>query len=642
MKQITNKQVEDIINNTFTTIKNKADDISKNITETDIEQKDKFLTLVDKATSFHIDAEKEIQFIDIEELGNILYQFIFEYPKYSKEELSKDEMIIGIIYESLVSDYEYKMSDDLFILDISRWLKYHVIPYIYEHKREYKLNKEIEKSPKSWRELTDKTVKTFKEQNPYNEKYQLIENLIIEELERSIVSDLFNHIDLNQILYVLISEKNLSLIDIIHNPLQIETIMNSSIIDYKHTHKNDKKVAITWLRKILIPKIFNELAIKSQEDRDIILLNTKLKEEYLKLITKSTVQLQLPEFKSIDFIIKEDSPLYKRIEKIVRDFYDSFYDISSLCLYYTYYVLKLKGNTDFDYDFRLLEDKLYNDFYNYGIFAIIGELSHFPEVFHFYRENSTTIELSDYFNYSYPPGDGTIITFKKGFKEAVTEISECIGISIEDIYKTIKFEQIKFYTLDRYKSNPKRIYDDRERYTIRDIEFLYLIEKYFGYFTRPEFILKIANKAFDIIKENRNKCRWSSEYGGDAWATISKTMLSRKNIVSKTIFVDTCWSLQHNTELFINKVYKDEDISLVRSYLTDIKNGIFKNVYNCTIEHNPKLNRFTYRNIILENDKSIPYEDHKYHEHDIQNRKRYPDKPEPHFFEGESTEDLFN
>jgi len=858
MKPITDKMVENLVKESFIPIENKISKI-KEITN----QQDNFLELIYKATQFEIEASKELPFIDKKELRNILYSFIFEQNS-SLKEMTQEEMILGIINESLYSTHEHLMSDEIFVASITRWLKYHVIPYIYEHKEEYEaedketlleysseiaeernhggtiehrhlsnmywhpvtrvhhpdvtkdklpqghvLNKETEKSTKTWGKLVDKTVKTFKEQNPYNEKYQLIENLIIKELQKSIVSDLFRPMDLNQILYVLISEKNLSLINIIHNPVHIKTIIDSSLIDLEHISKSYEKECITWLRKILIPKIFDELGIKettniysdnlefikettniyaanldnsnnlqyidfeklinylfhnyykinflieldyeinsdtnliyneitslydlsNEQEKDIKLwlrnwiipsinniIYEKIKKEkspetiisegfsgipsILETITKSEISscifplnlnyiskekfdklpklpknivdilytyfnneeninedeilgysdeiydklftnLQqkfskeykknifqwlkhavipciikiinkdkqkdeyVPEIKQIDFTIKEESPLYKRMNIIVRNFYDSFYTHDSLCLYYTYYILKLKGNTDFDLEFRELEDKLYRDFYNYGIFAIIGELRHFIGVFHYTYKypNHKEIEIGDYIPYRSGKEQHK---FKPGFKEVVTDIAKCVKIDVKDIYKIINIDEINKHTSYRYNN---RDIDDKENLIIRDTEFLYLIEKYFGYYTRPEFILKVAVKAFSITKENLSTCRWSESYGGEAWGTIARTILHRKDTTSKTIFVDTCWSLQHNTALFINKVYSqdgnrsDNSLSLVKYYLTEIKDGLFKNVYNCAIKYNTKLDRFIYKTLILENDASVP------------------------------------
>ncbi len=440
--------------------------------ETDIKHKDKFITLVDKAISFHIDAGKEIQFLDTQELRYILYHFIFE-QNASLTLMTQLDMITGIINGSLITDYDDKMSDEVFVTNLTKWLKYHVIPYIYENKRTYESKKNEE----------------FKKEQPKPiSSYELI-----------------------------------------------------------------------------------------------------------------------PELKQIDYEIDINSKLYERISNIVRSFYESFYDKTSLCTYYTYYFLKLKGIIDFDYEFRLLENKLYTDFYNYGIFAILGELRHFLGQFMLKKVDYSTIDMNNYIDY--PTYDKPQFTFRNGFSENVTEITKCVEISVEDVYKIIKIEMIYFYTNKRHHKS--MIPDSKESLIIRDIEFLYLIEKHFGYLTKPELILKIALKAFNVTEKNNEQCYWSEAYGGEAWASITKTMLSRNFITSKTIFVDTCWSLQHNTQLFLDKVYND-GITELRDYLSEIKDGLFKNVYECAIESNPKLDRFIYRDIVLKNDTNVPNAHYKF------------------------------
>lgn len=684
MKPITDKQFENLVNKTFKPLSDKLTKISE-----DIKHKEKFITLVDKAISFKIDAGKEIPFLDTKELGDILYSFIFEQNS-SLKEMTQPEMITGIINESLYSSHEHLMSDEIFVASITRWLKYHVIPYIYEHKTDYEIkNKEPSLPP----------------QDIVETKWNIINK---ELLHLSIISalDALNFQILTDKLYDLLITKNLTLNDIVLNPYHINFLIRESLFESKKQLKKDVKEEIEeWLRKTAIPKVFNELEIqqKSPEEvistgfsgiplkleiisksqittcifplnlnyiskdkfdqlpkkhdiinilhsyfntkKDIIIdetiehsdyiydrmfyndqKNLKFSKEFkettfqwlnrsvipciIKIIKEEEPKEYIPEFKQIEFEINKESLLYKRMDKIVRDFYDSFYfPHHHLCLYYTYYILKLKENHDFDFEFRELENKLYKDFYNYGIFACIGELRHFIETFHFiyYTEEryKKTKGINDYITNTCNTKEETI--FKLGFKKFTSDISECVGIDVKDIYKIINIDKMYQYTQILYNN---RNIDEKENKITKDIEFLYLIEKYFGYFTRPDNILKVALKSFNISKENKIKCRWSESYGGEAWGSIAKTMLSRNNLVSKTIFVDTCWSLQHNTNLFLDKVYcydcEDNSLSLIKRYLTEIKDGIFEEVYKCAIKHNTKLDRFIYKNLILENAASVP------------------------------------
>ncbi len=532
--------------------------------------KDNLLELIDKAISFKIDAEKEIKFLDTAELGNILYSFIFEQNS-SLKEMTRPEIITGIINECLIVDHENLMSDEIFISSITRWLKYHVIPYIYEHKEEYEAeDKEVISTGFSG--LPEKDEMVSKSQItacifPLNLNY--ISKEKFDQLPKDIINIIHDYI--NNYGY----------------DIEYYTLINAKNVYYEIISKNEiseqlKSTLLKWLDKAVIPCI----------------ISTTEKKEYIS------------DFKQIEFEINKASLLYKRMDKIVRDFYDSFYlTQKQLCLYYTYYILRLKENHDFDFEFRESENKLYKDFYNYGIFACIGELRHFLETFHFTYytgEIKRTEEISKYIKNLYTTTEQTI--FKPGFKKLTSDISECVGIDVEDIYKIINIDKMHTYTQNLYSRRYNL--DEKENKIIKDIEFLYLIEKYFGYFTRPDNILKVSLKSFNISKDNKIKCRWSESYGGEAWGSIAKTMLHRSNLVSKTIFVDTCWSLQHNTNLFLDKVCcydcKGNNFSLIKNYLTEIKDGLFKNVYECALKHNKKLDRFIYKNLILENDKSVP------------------------------------
>ena len=48
--------------------------------------------------------------------------------------------------------------------------------------------------------------------------------------------------------------------------------------------------------------------------------------------------------------------------------------------------------------------------------------------------------------------------------------------------------------------------------------------------------------------------RWKSGYGGEAWGNISNTLLQWEiGNISDTVFVDTCWGLQHNGGKYFDK-----------------------------------------------------------------------------------------
>jgi len=321
--------------------------------------------------------------------------------------------------------------------------------------------------------------------------------------------------------------------------------------------------------------------------------------------------------------IDENSELYKKIFKIVTNFYKSLSDTSTLCLYYTYYKLKLKGIHDFDYEFQLLENSLYNDFYYYALSQILdeGTTSLYIMDCHEYETESSIGSygaIENYINKKYKnimPINIVLISEFDAFNKSVEAISKYKEIKKADIYNLIKLHQLQKYLL--YNSNTKernlkikkygsiihKIHEvwgyHQEIHMLSSIDFLYLVEKNLNYFTNPDYILKLMIK---IFKEN-NFCYMTNEqFGGKRWKLITEIILSRDSM-TKTMFIDTCWALQHNTNLALFSINSDE---YILRFLEDIKNGVFKYIYYCAKEHNPKLERYIYKNAILENEINEP------------------------------------
>ena len=631
---VTNEQVDKLINRTFKKFEGKVDSVNQKLSE---------YGLVYKAMTFHVGAEKEVQFIDIEELGSILYSFIFD-QNTTLGDMVQEEMLLGII-ES-VADNEDKMRDETFVSSIQRWLKYHVIPYIYENMKNIDVSKKVteysdeiaeerdyngtlehkHKSNDYWhsatrvhapyitksmlpqghvlQEFVDVSKKVSEFTSIYLEKplpKALSETLFGVTTSKKVRNEIISKEEIEKCIYpfdlgfeianMLMSKEDSDYIDIIRLVDILYEYANEYANKYKYVSHND--MMYIFENKYLLS---DKLSIPSESKLKIKKWLSRIVSPCINSVVKRNIEEQkklTSQLKKLDYTIDENSKLYQRMSSIVRSFYESFYDESSLCLYYIYYVLNLKGNKDFDYEFRTLENKLYVDFYNYGIFAVLGELKHFVDMFYFGKDaKEDDVSLYSFITYVHDNG-GHRTMFRKGSDEFISNVSKCIGVDEKSIYKIIQINEI-----EKNVSVAKEGIDIKEAYIIRDIKFLYLIEKYFGYFTRPEFILKMANKVFGVEDV---KCHWLSSYGGKAWESISKTMLNRKNMVSKTTFVDTCWSLQHNTELFINKVFnKEENIYILKRYLTDVKNGKFDRVYKCAIKHNPKLDRYVYKNLILE------------------------------------------
>ena len=84
--------------------------------------------------------------------------------------------------------------------------------------------------------------------------------------------------------------------------------------------------------------------------------------------------------------------------------------------------------------------------------------------------------------------------------------------------------------------------------------------------------LKWATEAF-------NTAGWNSSYGGQKWGHISNTLyLYERELISKHIFIDTCWGLQHNGGTYFNKWFQTDprlqqvlDLNLEGEYCTMVE-----------------------------------------------------------------------
>ena len=84
--------------------------------------------------------------------------------------------------------------------------------------------------------------------------------------------------------------------------------------------------------------------------------------------------------------------------------------------------------------------------------------------------------------------------------------------------------------------------------------------------------LKWATEAF-------NTAGWNSSYGGQKWGHISNTLyLYERELITKHIFIDTCWGLQHNGGTYFNKWFQTDprlqqvlDLNLEGEYCTMVE-----------------------------------------------------------------------
>ena len=75
---------------------------------------------------------------------------------------------------------------------------------------------------------------------------------------------------------------------------------------------------------------------------------------------------------------------------------------------------------------------------------------------------------------------------------------------------------------------------------------------------------KMGNRALELAELTFQQPGWRSSFGGYAWAGITRVLRSYlEGQINDRIFVDRCWSLQHNSGCALNKLYSVRDLAEV-------------------------------------------------------------------------------
>ena len=90
------------------------------------------------------------------------------------------------------------------------------------------------------------------------------------------------------------------------------------------------------------------------------------------------------------------------------------------------------------------------------------------------------------------------------------------------------------------------------------------------------FKQKYGTVALLWATETFNTAGWNSSYGGKKWGHISHTLyMYERELISKHIFIDTCWGLEHNGGTYFNKWFQTDprlqqvlDLNLEGQYCT--------------------------------------------------------------------------
>jgi hypothetical protein len=71
-------------------------------------------------------------------------------------------------------------------------------------------------------------------------------------------------------------------------------------------------------------------------------------------------------------------------------------------------------------------------------------------------------------------------------------------------------------------------------------------------------------RALELAADVFDTSGWAENFGGDAWATVARLLRDHlRGRVNARVFVDRCFSLEHNTGSVFNKLYETEALAAV-------------------------------------------------------------------------------
>lgn len=200
--------------------------------------------------------------------------------------------------------------------------------------------------------------------------------------------------------------------------------------------------------------------------------------------------------------------------------------VRSSSLFYTYYYLnEIEDVSEVAADLSRMEIKLHDGFYYYGIMSV------FKEIVHAGAKTSVVIE-------------GDEIAIRRARSRHKRKFWELIE---DETPRELDPQYI--HELLTMKGEPIRMLSTN----LTDIkQMLQYGDKNVGILGNPEKFIKSARFIFD------GPLTWGDEFGGESWASICDVLLSRDEH-TKTTWVDLCWSVEHNSGNWLNKIEPTDD-----------------------------------------------------------------------------------
>lgn len=296
----------------------------------------------------------------------------------------------------------------------------------------------------------------------------------------------------------------------------------------------------------------------------------KDKEGETRPVTKSTAELQRKKVIQNPRPFKTVQPRGRRVSvtHMVKEFYPYLsHPLKNCSTWYTYYYLSEFANLPPRYknlvklEFNRLSEGLDKAFLNYGTYAVVRELRHVRNSADFrtkgsYR-NSRFLSLLN----TEPAKAHDYFMEMAGRNRLTRKEADLVWTFINN-RKLASF-------------------DHKDKSSIT--EWLRAAQKA-GVALTPKEIIKVGEGLF-------RKLEWNSSYGGRSWQRIARTMRQREK-VTRTIWIDMMWAIQHNTGTWLNKVESHDSHYDLRRTLDAKREGNMRKVGATAARYNPRLHVF--------------------------------------------------
>lgn len=216
------------------------------------------------------------------------------------------------------------------------------------------------------------------------------------------------------------------------------------------------------------------------------------------------------------------------VETIQTEVIDLFSKpIKQASLFYTrYYLTEIENVTEVAVDHSFHTNRLYNGFFWYGIYSCAREVSNIAGMSELPRLDNRALTIEDLFTSSFPMSLGEYLDL----------------IMEDDDMKRWTINIVDWHTNIDFMASGRRLAE----------EIIETAEERFNAFSEPMEFLDNCVKLFSMER------LWSTNFGGGSWASLARSIM-QYNDLTKTTYVDLCWSIEHNNGRWLDKLFLDKE-----------------------------------------------------------------------------------